>query len=99
MMLPSSEMDKDSAGIFPVLNSEKVDIKWLIQKDEWLATHPDGKKFNMFENGTTLDGSVTLVPDRLKGAGSYRYDKLEDHFKSFQLHIKFNQGGHCRLQS
>lgn len=63
------KMDRDSSGVFPILNSDKADIKWLIKKDEWLATTADGRKFSMFDNGTTLDGSVTLMPDRLKGKG------------------------------
>jgi hypothetical protein len=63
------DMERDSAGLFPVLNSQQVDIKWLIQKDEWLAANTPGKTFNMFENGTTLDGSLKLSPDRIKGSG------------------------------
>ena len=63
------DMKRDSAGLFPALNSQKVDIKWLILKDEWLATNTPGKTFNMFENGTTLDGSIKLSPDKMKGAG------------------------------
>ena len=39
------EMEKDAAGLFPVLNSQNVDIKWLIQKDEWLAVNTPGKTF------------------------------------------------------
>ncbi len=31
-------IEKDSAGIFPVLKSQDVAIKWLTQKDEWMAT-------------------------------------------------------------
>lgn len=62
-------MDKDTSGVFPIISSEKTDIKWLIKKDEWFATTPLGKKFSMFGNGTTLDGSVTLMPDKLKGVG------------------------------
>jgi hypothetical protein len=62
-------IDRDTTGLFPFLKSQKVDIKWLIEKDEWLAINTPGKTFNMFENGTTLDGSVKLSPDKLKGAG------------------------------
>ena len=43
---------------FPILNSKDVAIKWLTKKDEWLATNATGKTFNMFENGTTLDGTI-----------------------------------------
>ena len=62
-------IDKDASGIFPVLNSEDVSIKWLTQIDEWLATNATGKTFNMFENGTTLDGTLTLTPSKLNGSG------------------------------
>jgi hypothetical protein len=55
---PLSILKKTQSGIFPVLNSKDVAIKWLTQKDEWIATNATGKTFNMFENGTTLDGSL-----------------------------------------
>jgi hypothetical protein len=62
-------IERDTAGLYPVLNSKNVDIKWLIQKDEWMATNTPEKTFNMFGNGTTLDGSIKLSPDKLKGSG------------------------------
>jgi hypothetical protein len=61
--------EKDPTGLFPVLNSQDVAIKWLTKKDEWIATNAAGKTFNMFENGTTLDGSLSLSPAKLKGKG------------------------------
>jgi len=60
---------KDGAGLFPDINSEDVSIKWLTRKDEWLASNAKGKNFEMFENGTTLDGSLTLTPSILSGSG------------------------------
>jgi hypothetical protein len=63
------DIAKDSAGIFPTLSSQKIDIKWMIQKDEWLASNTPEKPFNMFLNGTTLDGSVKLSPDKMNGSG------------------------------
>ena len=62
-------IEKDGSGIFPILNSQDVAIKWLTQKDEWLATNSTGKRFNMFENGTALDGTLKLTPARLNGTG------------------------------
>jgi|WetSurMetagenome_2_1015567.scaffolds.fasta_scaffold00927_6 hypothetical protein len=62
-------IDKDNSGVFPLLNSKDVAIKWLTQKDEWMATNATGKSFNMFENGTTLDGTLKLTPSRLNGSG------------------------------
>ncbi|MBK9389945.1 MAG: hypothetical protein IPN68_07045 [Bacteroidetes bacterium] len=61
---------KDAAGLFPVLNSEDVAVNWLTKPDEWIATNTVGKKFEMFENGTTLDGSVTLTPSKLLAKGA-----------------------------
>ena len=63
------DMELDSTGLFPVLSSQNVDIKWLIKKDEWMVTNTPGKTFSMFGNSTALDGSLKLSPDRLKGAG------------------------------
>ncbi len=63
------DMKKDSTGLFPVLNSNKVDIKWLIDKDEWLASNSPGKTFRMFDNGTTLDGKLKLTPEKMNGSG------------------------------
>jgi len=31
-------IEKDGAGLFPTLNSENVKIKWLPEKDEWMAS-------------------------------------------------------------
>jgi hypothetical protein len=62
-------MESDTTGRFPILNSKEVDIKWLTQKDEWFATNSAGKAFDMFANGTTLDGSIKLSPSKLRGTG------------------------------
>jgi hypothetical protein len=62
-------IEKDGTGNYPSLNSEDVHINWQTQKDEWLATNSAGKSFNMFENGTTLDGSIKLYPGKLNGSG------------------------------
>ncbi len=62
-------IEKDAAGTYPVLNSEDVSIKWLTQKDEWLASNASGKVFNMFDNGTVLNGSLKLTPGTLNGSG------------------------------
>lgn len=62
-------IEKDGSGIFPILNSKDVAVRWLTQKDEWIATTAEGKTFNMFGNGTTLDGKLSLSPERLNGTG------------------------------
>jgi hypothetical protein len=60
---------KDPSGIFPDMASENVRIKWLPEKDKWMATNTKGKNFNMFGNGTILDGSLTLSSSSLIGSG------------------------------
>jgi hypothetical protein len=62
-------IDKDVSGLYPSVSSEDVSVKWLIKEDEWLALNSRGKDFNMFENGTSLDGRLILTPSVLKGSG------------------------------
>ncbi len=60
---------EDGAGLFPDIKSEDVSIKWMTKENEWLALNAKGKTFEMFENGTTLDGSLILTPSMLSGSG------------------------------
>jgi hypothetical protein len=62
-------LETDKSGKFPVLDSKDVAIKWLTRKDEWLATNTVGNSFNMFGNGTTLDGTLKLTPAGLNSKG------------------------------
>ncbi len=62
-------IERDTTGRFPELTSEGVEVKWLPDKDEWLATNATDNYFKMFANGTTLDGSINLTPSELKGDG------------------------------
>jgi hypothetical protein len=62
-------IDKEPSGKFPVAASQDVSIRWLIKKDQYLATNQEGKSFTMFENGTTLDGNLDLTPSKLYGSG------------------------------
>ncbi|MRR20330.1 hypothetical protein EG827_09080 [bacterium] len=65
----SFEMRRDSLNRFPELKAADVDIQWLTGPDEWYAVNNPGKNFNMFGNGTTLDGTLILTPARLRGKG------------------------------
>lgn len=65
----SFDMEKDPTGVFPVTKSQNVSVKWMTKNDEWLATNATGKTFDMFENGTTLDGLLKLTPSKLLGTG------------------------------
>ena len=62
-------LEKDASGLFPILSGQDVAIRWLTQNDQWIATNSTGKTFNMFGNGTTLDGKLTLSPAKLNGTG------------------------------
>jgi hypothetical protein len=64
------DMAKDTSGLFPELKSQDVKIKWLTEKDEWHAVNSKGKSFDMFSNGTSLDGSIVLSPAQMRGSGT-----------------------------
>ena len=66
----SFDIVRDEEGKFPDLKSKDVNIKWLPGIDEWQAKNTVGKKFEMFGNGTVLDGKLTLTPVSLKGTGT-----------------------------
>jgi len=63
------DMSVDASGKYPDLKSSNVDVKWLPAKDEWLASNSKDKRFDMFANGTLLDGKINLSPSSLKGSG------------------------------
>ncbi|HOM41201.1 MAG TPA: hypothetical protein PK064_09845 [Bacteroidales bacterium] len=65
----SFTISPDGSGRFPVLSSNDVSVKWLTSTDEWIASNAPGKKFDMFGNGTQLDGKIILTPERLSGSG------------------------------
>ncbi|MFO7574144.1 MAG: hypothetical protein R6W67_03195 [Bacteroidales bacterium] len=54
---------------YPDLNIKEVDIKWLTESDEWLAYNREGKEFDMYANGTRLDGFINQTPNEMTGGG------------------------------
>ena len=71
MITKASKFDikNDGSGIFPDITSQDVGIKWFPDKDQYFATNTSGKSFTLFDNGTTLDGTLILTPSVLKGLG------------------------------
>ncbi|HUW91942.1 MAG TPA: hypothetical protein VMV74_02165 [Bacteroidales bacterium] len=65
----SFTMSADASLRFPELNSADVDIKWLTGIDEWYAVNSGKKMFNMYANGTTMDGTLILKPSGMDGKG------------------------------
>ena len=66
----SFTIEKDPEGRFPELNSTDVKVKWLTEKDDWIASNSRGKNFEMFSNGTLLNGKITYSPRYLTGSGT-----------------------------
>ncbi len=65
----SFNMLKDNSGRFPELVSTDVAIRWLTKSDQWYAKNRKGKEFNMYANGTTMDGELMLHPSGMRGDG------------------------------
>ncbi len=65
----SFRIDNDGSGLFPDLSSNDISIRWLLEPDEWYASNSPGKNFEMFKNGTDLDGNLILKPSGLTGSG------------------------------
>ena len=63
------DMSRDASGLYPDITSQDVAVKWLTREGEWLAENSKGKQFDMFGNGTTLDGSLKLTRSLLMGEG------------------------------
>jgi hypothetical protein len=63
-------ISRDPEGLFPDLKSRDVSVKWLTRTDEWLASNTKGINFELFGNGTVLDGSLNLTQLGLKGKGT-----------------------------
>ena len=62
-------IDRDTTGLYPILSSREVAIRWLIPDDELYAVNSMDNSFNMFDNGTTLDGNLVITPSGVKGGG------------------------------
>jgi hypothetical protein len=62
-------INQDTAGVFPALTSDEVDINWNTATNEWHASNTVGKNFQMFNNGTVLNGSITMSPGQISGTG------------------------------
>ena len=65
----SFTMAPDASRRFPELSSSDVEIRWITGPDEWQVNSPTKKLFNMYANGTTMDGSLVLRPQSLNGKG------------------------------
>jgi hypothetical protein len=63
-------INEDPNSIFPLLNSQDVAVRWLPKPDEWYATNTTGKNFDMFGNGTSMNGTLEMTPKRLAGSGT-----------------------------
>ena len=54
---------------YPDLKIQDASIKWFPENDEWLAWNKPGKEFDMYSNGTKLDGFINQTRSGMTGAG------------------------------
>jgi hypothetical protein len=65
----SFDIAVDPGGKFPDLKSKDVSVKWMTANDEWIVANSKDRRFDMFANGTLLDGKLSLTPASLRGTG------------------------------
>jgi len=56
-------------GKFPDLKIKEADIKWIPSTDEWFAYNKPAKDFDIYANGTKLNGFINQTPSGMTGAG------------------------------
>lgn len=62
-------IEDDGTGAYPSLTAENINMRWLPTGDEMHLWNTEDKNFNMFGNGTMLDGDLILTTGSLKGSG------------------------------
>jgi hypothetical protein len=85
-------INPDPAGVFPALTADEVDIKWNTAANEWHAANTRGKNFQMFNNGTVLNGTISMSPGADKRYGDNRHVRVKDNIQQLQLCIQRGQG-------
>lgn len=56
-------------GKFPDLKIKEADIKWIPETDEYFAYNKPDKDFDIYSNGTKLDGFINQTPAGMTGSG------------------------------
>lgn len=59
----------DGSGLFPALDSRNTEIRWDTGINELSATNSPGNNFEMYGNGTILDGNLIIKPSGVVGEG------------------------------
>ncbi len=60
---------EDGSGLFPELDSRNVTIRWHTENNEMHASNSPGNNFEMYRNGTVLDGGLVIRPSGVNGEG------------------------------
>ena len=79
---------KDPEGLFPSLQNSDISVKWLTKTDEWTAKSLSGKKFDIFDNEATLDGTINLTPEKLMAWGEI--DRSDSKITSNRFSFRSN---------
>ncbi len=59
----------DPESRYPDLSISDADIRWYPENDEWLAFNKKDKPFDLYSNGTKLDGFIKQTPSEMTGSG------------------------------
>lgn len=65
----SFSVANDGSGLFPELDSRNITIRWDTENNEMHASNSPGNNFEMYNNGTVLDGSLVIKPSGVNGEG------------------------------
>ncbi len=65
----SFSVTNDGSGLFPDLDSKNVKVRWDTKINEMSASNSPGNNFEMYRNGTVLDGNLLIRPSGVNGAG------------------------------
>lgn len=61
--------ESEANDLFPMVQADNLAVKWYPDKEEWMAEKID-KNITMFDEGTSLNGSIRMSPSGLTGAGT-----------------------------
>ncbi|MGM0666483.1 MAG: hypothetical protein ACQETA_04115 [Bacteroidota bacterium] len=81
----TKSMTLASSTLYPEVTADNANIRWYPYEDEFFIEPTDNSGFNMFDNGTSLQGTLLLKSTGLSGEGeiSLRDSYLEGRYYSF----------------
>ncbi|MBP5709024.1 MAG: hypothetical protein J6W61_04580, partial [Bacteroidales bacterium] len=62
--------EEDPQNRYPAISAQDVSVTWLTDNDLFEVSNKKGNPFSMYDNGTTLDGTITLSSSKTYGEGN-----------------------------